>query len=78
MKSLKQSSLRCVCALDSCLGREGRAAEMESGDHRDSPVNEGCVVFRANRDRVASQDRRESAGSPAREGSMVPLAMQAR
>ncbi len=76
MKSLKQSSLRCVCALDSCLGREGRAAEMESGDHRDSPVNEGCVVFRANRDRVARQDRRESAERMVRWGSVAPLAMK--
>ena len=66
MKSLKQSSLLFVCAPDSCPGHGGRAAEMESGDHRDSPVNGGLVVFRANPGRVASQDRRESAGSPAR------------
>ena len=48
MKSLKQSSSLCVCAPDSCPGRGGRAAEMESGDHRDSLVNEGLVVFRVN------------------------------
>ena len=78
MKSLKQSSLLFVCAPDSCPGRGGRAAEMESGDHRDSPVNEGLVVFRVNWDRVASQDRQESGGTLARWGSVVPLAMQAR
>ena len=78
MKSLKQSSLRCVCAPDSCPGRGGRAAEMESGDHRDSPVNEGRVVFRANPGRVASQDRRESTESLAQWGSVAPLAMPAR
>ena len=78
MKSLKQSSLLFVCAPDSCPGRGGRAAEMESGDHRDSPVNEGLVVFRVNWDRVASQDHRESAESLAQWGSVAPLAMRAR
>ena len=78
MKSLKRLSLRCVCAPASCPERVGRAAETESGDHRDSSVNEGLVVFRANRDRVASQDRRESAGNLAQWGSVAPLAMRAR
>ena len=78
MKSLKRLSLRCVCAQDSCPGHGGRAAEMESGDHRDSPVNEGLVVFRVNWDRVASRDRRESTESLAQWGSVAPLAMPAR
>jgi hypothetical protein len=51
---------------------------MESGDHRDSPVNEGLVVFRVNWDRVASQDHRESTESLAQWGSVAPLAMPAR
>jgi hypothetical protein len=78
MKSLKQLSLLCVCAPDSCPGRGGRAAEMESGDHKDSPVNEGRVVFRAKRDRVASQVHQESTESLAQWGSVAPLAMRAR
>lgn len=78
MKSLKQSSLLCVCAQDSCPGHGGRAAEMESGDHKDSPVNEGRVVFRAKRDRVASQVHREIPESLAQWGSVALLAMRAR
>ena len=76
MKSLKQSSLPCVCAPDSCPGRGGHAAETESGDHRDSPESGGSVVFRANRDREARQDRRESAERMVRWGSVAPLAME--
>ncbi len=78
MRSLKRLSLRCVCAPASCPGHGGRAAEMESEDHRDSPVNEGLVVFRVNWDRVASQDHQESTESLAQWGSEAPLAMRAR
>ena len=78
MKSLKQSSLLFVCAPDSCPGRGGRAAETESGDHRDSPESGGREVFRERRGRVASQDHRESAESLARWGSEALLAMRAR
>ena len=76
MKSLKRLSLLCVCAPASCPGRGGRAAETESGDHRDSPVSEGLVVFRVNWDRVASQDHQESTESLAQWGSVAPLAMK--
>ena len=78
MKSLKQLSLLCVCAPDSCPGRGGRAAETESGGHRVSPESGGRVVLRANPGRVASQDRRESTESLAQWGSVAPLAMSAR
>ena len=77
MKSLKQSSLLCVCAPDSYPGRAGLAAETESAGRRDSPVNGGRVVFRESRGRVASRDHRESAERMVRWGSVALPVMRA-
>ncbi len=62
MKILKQSSLLCVCASDSCPVDAGRVAETESADHRECRATGGQEVLRVS---LAYQDHKASADKPA-------------
>ena len=74
MKILKQSSLLCVCASDSCPVDAGRVAETESADHRACRATGGHEVSRVS---LVCRDHRASAVKPAKRASLESKAQKA-